>query len=75
MSTQRKRKERRKTVKGVWMRDDRTGQLWHFPDEYEPISGAVLNDDEGNTARQLLAMLEARERLNGWPYPPAPPLG
>ena len=42
-----------------------SGQLWHFPDEYEPISGAVLNDDEGNTARQLLAMLEARERLSG----------
>ena len=39
-------KERRKTVKGVWLRDDVTGQLWHFPDaEYEPVSGAVLNDD------------------------------
>ena len=66
MSTKRKRKERRKTVRGVWMRYDVTGQLWHFPDaEYEPVSGAVLNDDEGNTARQLLAMLEARERLSG----------
>ena len=66
MSTKRKRKERGKTVKGVWLRDDLTGQVWHFPDaEYDPISGAVLNDDEGNTARQLLAMLEVRERLNG----------
>ena len=43
----------------MWLRDDVTGQVHHFPDaEYDPISGAVLNDDEGNTARQLLAMLE-----------------
>ena len=64
MSNKRKRKERRKTFKGVWLRDDVTGQVHHFPDaEYDPISGAVLNDDEGNTARQLLAMLEVRERM------------